>query len=92
MTKHYHFKDSNTYEIPAGKEWKIGLLSSLLEIQDGKWMISFDEEGEGITEDEVKLMIDDVCKNEVGLAPAPNDWHFYNITLNVSPIGYHART
>ena len=57
----------------AGKEWKIGLLSSLLEIRDGKWMILFDEEGEDLTEDEVKLMIDDVCKNEVGLAPAPND-------------------
>ena len=53
ITKHYHFKDSNTYEIPAGKEWKIGLLSSLLKIQDCKWMISFDEEGEGVTEDEV---------------------------------------
>ena len=63
ITKHYEFKDSNTYEIPVGKEWKVGLLSSLIEIRNGKWMLLFDEEGEDVTEDGFKLMIDDVCKN-----------------------------
>ena len=51
------------YDIPDGQEWKIGLLSSLLEIRDEKWVVLFDNEGEGLIDDEVKQMIDGVCEN-----------------------------
>ena len=51
------------YGIPDGQEWKIGLLSSLLEIRDEKWVVLFDNEGEGLIDDEVKQMIDGICEN-----------------------------
>ena len=58
-TKKHDLKHSNTYKIPEGQAWKISLLSSLIQI--GRSL--FDNEGEGLIEDEVKLMIDDICKN-----------------------------
>ena len=62
-TKRYDMKKQYIYDIPDGQEWKIGLLSSLLEIRDGKWEILFDSEGEGLIEDEIKKMIDGVSGN-----------------------------
>ena len=62
-TKKYDMKKSYIYDIPEGQEWKIGLLSSLLEIRDGKWEILFDNEEGGIIEDDIKRMIDGVCVN-----------------------------
>ena len=56
-------KQYNIYVIPEGQEWKTGLLSSLLEVRDKKGMILFNDEDEDLIEDELKLMIDDVCKN-----------------------------
>ena len=62
-TKKHDLKHSNTYKIPEGQAWKISLLSSLIQIRERNWQVLFDNEGEGLIEDEVKLMIDDICKN-----------------------------
>ena len=51
------------YEVPKGQEWKIALLSSLLQIREGEWTVTFDEEShESKFEDEaINKMIDFLC-------------------------------
>ena len=60
-TKSFILNELCVYEVPKEHEWKKGLLISLLEIRDSKWMVQFDEESENFNEDEVQLMIDNVC-------------------------------
>ena len=50
-------------EVPVGEEWRIPLLSSLLEIRDERWVINFDDEDDTETIDAIKLMIDKVCSD-----------------------------
>ena len=51
------------YETPEGHEWKLPLLTSLLEIRDDRWGLQFDEETGQLGEDEVTHMINNVCIN-----------------------------
>ena len=44
-------------------EWKLPLLTSLLEIRDDRWGPQFDEETGQLGEDEVTHMINNVCIN-----------------------------
>ena len=56
-------KEYKAYEVPEGQQWKIGLLSSLIQIREGQQNISFDEEN-GLTsfpDEEINRMIDDIC-------------------------------
>ena len=60
-TKSFTMNDQYVYKVPKGHEWKIGLLISLLEIKENNWIVQFDEENDVLSEDEVQMMIDDVC-------------------------------
>jgi len=53
------------YKIPENQEWKIPLLSSLIEIRDDRWSILFDEEKHQGTLDENQIgdIIDYLCMN-----------------------------
>ena len=51
------------YSIPEGQEWKLGLLTSLIEIRYHKWSFNFDEEGDVLKEDEITVMINQVSTN-----------------------------
>ena len=62
-TKQNVFDGLFIYSIPEGHEWKLGLLTSLIEIRDHKWSVDFDEEGDSLKEDEITAMINQVCTN-----------------------------
>ena len=46
---------------PAGEEWRLPLLVSLLEIRDSSWELNFDEEVGNLKEDEITNLISTVC-------------------------------
>ena len=63
ITQKGSLRNYNAYKVPTGEDWKIGLLTSLLEIREGQWSISFDEEN-GLTcfpDEEINRMIKDIC-------------------------------
>ena len=49
------------HKTPAGEEWRLPFLVSLIEIRDSKWEINFDEEAGGLKEDEITNLISTVC-------------------------------
>ena len=50
------------YSVPSGEEWRIPLLSSLIEMKEKRWVIQFDEEDNDILGDEaIDMMIDRAC-------------------------------
>ena len=49
------------YDTPVDQEWRVPLLVSLLEIKNDRWSIDFDEESEKFSEDELTLLLDNVC-------------------------------
>ena len=63
VTTKHSLNGYRAYEVPPGEEWKIGLLSSLIQIREGEWTVSFDEEShESNFEDEAfNSMIDTLC-------------------------------
>ena len=63
VTSKQSFSNYEAYQVPAGQEWKLPLLISLIKIREGAWTINFDEED---TDDlanntNVDNMIKDVC-------------------------------
>ena len=63
VTKGHVLQNYRVYETPEGHEWKLPLLTSLLEIRDDRWGLQFDEETGQLSEDEVTHMINNVCIN-----------------------------
>ena len=62
-------REYEVYKVSVDEKWKIGLLSSLIEIREGQWSISFDEEN-GVTcfpdkeinrINRINIMIEDIC-------------------------------
>ena len=56
-------REYEVYKVPVADIWKICLLSSLIDIREGQWSISFDEE-DGVTcfpDKEINSMIEDIC-------------------------------
>ena len=51
--------DFEAYKMPAGQEWRIPLLSSLIKLREGQWEISFDEED---TDESIDKSIDNLIK------------------------------
>ena len=41
-------------------QWRLPLLSSLLELRDNRWEVNFDDESEKLIPDEVQTLINDV--------------------------------
>ena len=63
-TSHSDLHNYKVYPVPAGHEWKIGVLRSLLEIRSENWEILFDDEDDHeMMENDIVMMIDDVCTN-----------------------------
>ncbi len=60
-TTKFQLKDYRVYKCPVQEEWKIALLRSLIELRDGRWHIVFDEEDESLNNNQLCLMIEDVC-------------------------------
>ena len=61
VTKGYLLSQYRVYETPAGQEWRVPLLQSLLEIRDNRWSLQFDEETGNLNADEITTLIDNVC-------------------------------
>ena len=49
------------YETPEGQEWRLPLLVSLLELRESRWELLYNDETERLNEDEISVMINDVC-------------------------------
>ena len=49
------------YETPEGQEWRQPLLVSLLELRESRWELLYNDETEKLNEDEISVMINDVC-------------------------------
>ena len=48
--------------VPAGEEWKIPLLTNLIEVRDDRWQVIFDEESEiTLQNEDIDAMIADIC-------------------------------
>ena len=64
-TTAFELTDYKVYKIPENQDWKIPLLSSLIEIRDERWSILFDEENHEGTLDEhqVQDIIEYLCMN-----------------------------
>ena len=60
-TKGFALNDSVVHKTPAGEEWRLPLLVSLIEIRDSKWEINFDEEAGSLKVDEITNLISTVC-------------------------------
>ena len=63
ITKASIMNEKFVYEIPEGEEWKVGLISSLIQIRNDKWSILFDEEQEELSNDDITFMLDNVCSS-----------------------------
>ena len=61
VTMGHDLANYTVYETPAEEGWRLGLLTSLLEVRDSRWTIQFDEELCEYKEDEVTTMISNVC-------------------------------
>ena len=61
VTKKVVLRNYRVYETPEGEEWRLPLLVSLLEIRDSRWGLQFDEEMGQIGEDDITMMINNVC-------------------------------
>ena len=58
------FKSYRVYDTPAGQEWRFPMLLSLLELKESRWQVQFDEETLKISEEEIDIMIANVCTGE----------------------------
>ena len=63
VTKGNIMNEKFVYKIPEGEEWKIGLISSLMQIRNDKWSILFDEEQDELSNDDITFMLDNVCSS-----------------------------
>ena len=60
-TQGQEFNNYRVYEVPEGQEWRIPLAVSLIELRDSRWEVTYDEEADKMTEDDVTLMLNNVC-------------------------------
>ena len=49
------------YNPPEGQEWKLPLMTSLLQIRDSNWEVLFDDEAEGLGNNIVQIFLDNIC-------------------------------
>ena len=50
------------YSVPSGEEWRIPLLSSLIEMKEKRWVVEFDEENnDTLSNNAIDKMIDRAC-------------------------------
>ena len=54
ISSKHQLRNFVAYPIPSGQEWKIPLLTSLIEIREGAWTVNFDEE-DGDTENNTNI-------------------------------------
>ena len=55
MTKASAIRSQALQEVPAGEEWRVPLLHSLLELRAGEWQLQFDD-----NDDHNDVIVDDV--------------------------------
>ena len=60
-TKSYTLQDYTVYRVPESEEWRIPLLTSLIEMREERWCVKFDEEDDDLSVDAIKMMIDRAC-------------------------------
>ena len=60
-TQGQEFNNYRVYEVPEGQEWRIPLAVSLIELRDSRWKVTYDEKTGQMTEDDVTLMLNNVC-------------------------------
>ena len=62
-TKRVDLSDYKVYKMPAGEEWRIPLLLSLMQLRDENWIVTFDEEDteSNLETDAITTMINNVC-------------------------------
>ena len=61
VSKHTELLAWMVYDPPDGQEWKLPLLSSLLAIRDSEWGIIFNDETEGLDNNFIQVLIDNIC-------------------------------
>ena len=62
VTRKTCLKDYTVYSIPDGEEWRIPLITSLIEMREQRWEIDFDEEcPENLSDDAIYSMISRAC-------------------------------
>ena len=61
VTKGHVLSNYRVYSTPQDQEWRLGLLVSLLELREDRWSLQFDEETGNFGEDEVSVLINNVC-------------------------------
>ena len=49
--------------IPVGQEWRIPMLTNLIEVRDERWEVNFDDEIMNLESSEVDVMIRDICSH-----------------------------
>ena len=63
ITKANIMNEKYLYNIPKGGEWKVGLITSLMQIRNDKWSILFDEEQDELGNDDITFMLDNVSNS-----------------------------
>ena len=62
VTRKTLLKDYIVYNTPHGEEWRIPLITSLIEMREHRWEMDFDEEcGDNFSDNAINSMIDRVC-------------------------------
>ena len=60
-TSHIELSPWMVYDPPAGEEWRLPLLVSLLSVRDLGWEILFNDDEEGLENNVIQLFLDSVC-------------------------------
>ena len=61
-TKKNALNNYEVYSVPSGEEWRIPLISSLIEMKEKRWVVQFDEEDDGtLNDDAIDMMIERAC-------------------------------
>ena len=61
-TMKFALNNYEVYSVPSKEEWRIPLLSSLIEMKEKRWIVQFDEEDDGtLNDDAINLMIERAC-------------------------------
>ena len=61
QTKSHILQDFTVYSVSESEEWRIPLLTSLIEMREERWCVKFDEEDDDLSIDAIKMMIDKAC-------------------------------
>ena len=61
LTTKASLKNYTVYTEPEGQDWKVGLIKGILDVREKRWEVLFDEECDGLNDEELKLIIHEAC-------------------------------